>query len=649
MDILTQIETQRRVDIISAQIYVSVDDLHAKIKRDYPDAPLNVYSLVRSGDNGCAAIAAEFKRASPSKGPLASPDASVSEAAVAYVRGGASVLSILTEPKWFKGNLADLEAARRAATTTAASLGRHRPAMLRKDFILTEYQLLEARAHGADTALLIVSSLPTDEQLRPLIEYARALGMEPLVEVNSVDETRVALRAGARLLGVNNRNLRTFTVDMLTTLRVVEFVAAEYADSASPPAILSLSGISSSMDIATVLRDCATAVGAAAARALVRGFLIGEALMRTADPAALVADFVSAADAEARNEFGSFINTDRIMLPLAKICGVRGVADALNAARSGAAFIGVILVPGSPRCVELAEARAISDALRTFREKGSLLPSAFASPENEGNTARRLVDGERREQLRSLVSRSNGLLVAAQRTHPLLVGVFMDATRDYVVSAATAAGLDVIQLHGGEAASDFDNHHAASPFPWPIVKVMHFNAEVATVVGTAAVGDLHAAAMEIEARSVASRIAVWAPVAAAVLLDSRAGGGSASGGTGAHFNASAALPALGAALSELTRSANDAESIKLPIFLAGGLTPATVEQRATSCDEASSHACGAITCYVAALDVSSGVEFDTGSAPDGCVGKGHKDPAKVDAFLAAVKRVVVNRIRATGK
>ena len=123
-----------------------------------------------------------------------------------------SVLQVLCEPHWFKGSLDDLAAVRKAVEP----MGADRPALLRKDFLLDEYQLWEARLYGADTVLLIVAIL-SDEQLTTLMAQSRAMGMEPLVEVANAPEMKRALALNARIIGINNRNLHDFTVDMGNT------------------------------------------------------------------------------------------------------------------------------------------------------------------------------------------------------------------------------------------------------------------------------------------------------------------------------------------------------------------------------------------------------------------------------------------------
>jgi len=128
---------------------------------------------------------------------------------------------VLTEPTWFKGFLSDMKDVR----NKVASMPR-RPAVLRKDFLIDEYMVYEARVHGADTVLLIVAVLE-EPLLKSLIACSRELGMEPLVEVNNDEETKLALRCGAKVIGVNNRNLHNFSVDASTTETIMLNNAAE--------------------------------------------------------------------------------------------------------------------------------------------------------------------------------------------------------------------------------------------------------------------------------------------------------------------------------------------------------------------------------------------------------------------------------------
>ena len=199
-------------------------------------------------------IIAEIKRASPSKGPL-NPGLNVARLAKAYKKGGAVALSVLTEPRFFQGSFADLEAARKAAGLP----------VLCKDFILEPVQIYEARSHGADAALLIAALL-TSAKLRSLRELAVSLGMAALVEVHNEVETRQALETGATLIGINNRNLVDFTVDINTTFKLRPLIPQGVT-------VVSESGISAPAHIAR-LRDAG-----------VNAVLIGEALVTSPEPA----------------------------------------------------------------------------------------------------------------------------------------------------------------------------------------------------------------------------------------------------------------------------------------------------------------------------------------------------------------------------
>ena len=162
-------------------------------------------------------LIAEIKRASPSKG-LFDANLDAGKQALAYASAGASAISVLTEPDHFQGTVADLEAARRAVAGDA-----DRPALLRKEFVFDPYQVLEARAFGAD-ALLLITMMLEPSALADLIALVRSHEMEPLVEVHDEDELRVALDCGARVIGVNNRDLRTFVEDLGVTERVAALV-----------------------------------------------------------------------------------------------------------------------------------------------------------------------------------------------------------------------------------------------------------------------------------------------------------------------------------------------------------------------------------------------------------------------------------------
>lgn len=210
-------------------------------------------------------IIAEIKRASPSKGDLADiPDPA--SLAVSYQTGGASAISVLTERRRFGGSLEDLAAVRGVASIP----------ILRKDFIAEPYQVLEARAAGADLVLLIVAALEAPVLAR-LHGFIRELGMTPLVEAHDADELELAGDIGARLVGVNARDLRTFDLD--------QDLFGRLADEFPPDAIrVAESAVKTPEDVARYRADGADAV------------LVGEALVTGGDPAAAVRAFIAASE-----------------------------------------------------------------------------------------------------------------------------------------------------------------------------------------------------------------------------------------------------------------------------------------------------------------------------------------------------------------
>ena len=209
----------------------------------------------RLGRRGVVNVIAECKRRSPSRGVLVGPYDPVAQAQ-AYERGGAAAISVLTEPSFFDGALAHLAAVRAAVAVP----------LLRKDFVVDEYQLLEAIVAGADAVLLIVSALAATDLAR-LHHAATARGLAVLVEVHDEAELAVAVAAGATLIGVNNRNLRTLAVDTDVSARLAARMPREVV-------AVSESGLTSADDVARM-----QALG-------YRAFLIGERLMTSADPAA---------------------------------------------------------------------------------------------------------------------------------------------------------------------------------------------------------------------------------------------------------------------------------------------------------------------------------------------------------------------------
>lgn len=207
--------------------------------------------------SGSPSIVAEFKRASPSAGDL-NPAADAASVAAAYQRGGAAAISVLTEPQRFRGSFDDLKAARAAVSLP----------VLCKDFIVDAYQVWEAVAEGADAVLLIVAALD-DAELREFIALSAALDVASIVEVHDEVEAARAVAAGASIIGVNNRDLRSFDVDVVTALRVRGTLPRGVT-------VVAESGYRTADQIA------------ACARAGIHAVLVGESLMREADPALAV-------------------------------------------------------------------------------------------------------------------------------------------------------------------------------------------------------------------------------------------------------------------------------------------------------------------------------------------------------------------------
>ncbi|KAF1729439.1 indole-3-glycerol phosphate synthase TrpC [Pseudoxanthomonas mexicana] len=251
-DILTTILARKADEIAERSARVSLADLRARVAdapptRGFADA-LN--AMIAQGD---PAVIAEVKKASPSKGVIR-PDFRPADIAVSYEFGGAACLSVLTDVDFFQGADDYLRQARDACTLP----------VLRKDFTVDPYQVYEARALGADCILLIVAALD-DGQLVDLSGLAMQLGMDVLVEVHDIDELERALQVPVPLVGINNRNLRTFEVSLDTTLAMKDAVPKDRL-------LVTESGIVVPEDVAT-MRDAG-----------VNAFLVGETFMRAEEP-----------------------------------------------------------------------------------------------------------------------------------------------------------------------------------------------------------------------------------------------------------------------------------------------------------------------------------------------------------------------------
>lgn len=251
MSILDDILAAKRAEVAAARAERPLAEVEAAARAAGPVRGLR--GALRRGPGAPVRVIAEIKRASPSAGPIR-PGADPAVIARDYARGGASALSVLTDRQFFDGELGFLTCVRAAVDLP----------LLRKDFVIDAYQIAEARAAGADGVLLIVAALAAP-QLAELLAAARDHQLDALVEVHDLAEVDVALSAGARLLGVNHRDLRTFAVDMTLTAQIAPRVPADVV-------LVGESGIRTHDDIEML------------GRAGVHAVLVGEHLMRAASP-----------------------------------------------------------------------------------------------------------------------------------------------------------------------------------------------------------------------------------------------------------------------------------------------------------------------------------------------------------------------------
>ncbi|MCL6521774.1 MAG: hypothetical protein K6U79_05290 [Firmicutes bacterium] len=326
-------------------------------------------ALRRRAREGRIGLIAECKRRSPSAGAIA-PIPEPARLARAYVEGGAAAISVLTDRSFFGGDAADLEAVREAVAVP----------VLRKDFLIDPSQVAESAALGADAVLLIARLFPSPEKLGGMLEEAERAGLEALVEAHDEEEAFRAASLGARLIGVNNRDLDTFQVELGRAEQVARRLRAEGGRGRPDLLLVAESGYRRPEELLPAVRTGVDAV------------LVGEALVRAGDPAALAAAFSGLA----RPAAGGATVGVRV-----KICGLDSLEATRAAVAAGAQAVGWILLPGRRRSVDAA------DAARWARE---------VPPE------------------------------------VLRVGVFARQAPEQVAQAARRCRLDAVQLHGGEDA-----------------------------------------------------------------------------------------------------------------------------------------------------------------------------------------------------
>jgi indole-3-glycerol phosphate synthase/phosphoribosylanthranilate isomerase len=395
--ILAEIVARKRIDVAARLHGIGLEALRG---RAAPTRLSLAAALARPG----ARFILELKRASPSKGALRS---GVDPLAIASAWSGiADAMSVLTDAPYFGGSLDDLRAVRRAFPGP----------ILAKDFVLDRRQVPEARASGADAVLAILALL-SDEEAREIMAEARLLGMDVLVEAHDEAEVRRAVALGARLIGINNRRLSDMHVDLATTERLSSLV---------PPGslVVAESGIAGRADVER-LGPHADA------------FLVGSSLMRSPHPALAARAMV----------FGRV-----------KICGITNGADAAAAARLGASYIGLVMVPGTPRAVTAARAEAIVGE--------SPIPA---------------VGIFRNEKLMQVASTSRALGLHAVQLHGEEDSAYIRALRSVLpgeteIWAAAAVGRDLPEPRAGADRTLFDTRIGARcggtgiPFDWRRVR-----------------------------------------------------------------------------------------------------------------------------------------------------------------------------------
>ncbi len=260
MTILDQIVADKREEIAQSRDRVPLERLQAHIATT-PWAQRGFYQRLMTASQDGVNIIAEIKRASPSKGDICK-DLIAGPSAAEYEAGGASAISVLTDTQYFKGSLADLRQVRKAVSLP----------VLRKEFIISDYQVYESRAAGAD-ALLLIARILDPSQMSDLLALTHELGMDALVEIHDEADYKAAHQAGAQLIGINNRNLATFDTDIQTAMNL--------ADLLQPGEVpVAASGISNREDVERNLKNG------------IFNFLIGESIVRSDNRPAFIRQLI---------------------------------------------------------------------------------------------------------------------------------------------------------------------------------------------------------------------------------------------------------------------------------------------------------------------------------------------------------------------
>ncbi|KAJ8326078.1 anthranilate synthase / indole-3-glycerol phosphate synthase [Batrachochytrium dendrobatidis] len=483
-NILEKITRQRKRDVVADMTKPGCSFLHLQRSIALGLAPIaiNFKDRLVQNDQGQVAVLAEIKRASPSKGDIC-PSAHAATIAQTYAVSGASAISVLTEPTWFKGSLSDMLQARLAVQHIT-----NRPAILCKDFIIDRYQILQARLHGADTLLLIVACL-TDDQLLSLMSFSRQLGMEPLVEVASAEEMQRAVKLGSQVIGVNNRDLKTFSVDTSRTTELASMVPSDVV-------LIALSGITCRRDIEPYL-----AAGA-------RGVLVGEALMKASNKHAFIGSLVDPSIPYSESfQSASMAHSQRV-----KICGITNTKDAIAAVDAGADFLGLIFASSSARRVDATQAAEIVLSVRKeTNTHRSVTPFSRVLATSFPTYASHTMNASPEAWFMSRAA--DGVL---PRRTPLFVGVFTTQSASEIQSIVDTVGLDLVQMHNATPDPDLP-----ALISVPTIQVLHVDP---TTTGEALL----------------QQISSFSHRASFILLDTSAAAGSGSGGSGQVFDWSVA-------------------------------------------------------------------------------------------------------------